>query len=70
MAPNPTSLEDCTIIDVVEYDDASDGQVPMFVKHTEAILDEIDRMVCVYSNPLIFFVEMDWRYIFGQAASL
>ncbi|XP_075673221.1 G2/mitotic-specific cyclin-2-like isoform X1 [Castanea sativa] len=44
LAPNPTSLEDCTIIDVVEYDDASDGQVPMFVKHTEAMLDEIDRM--------------------------
>ncbi|KAK9987557.1 hypothetical protein SO802_027796 [Lithocarpus litseifolius] len=44
LAPNPTSLEDCTIIDVVECDDASDGQVPMFVKHTEAMLDEIDRM--------------------------
>ncbi|XP_030943898.1 G2/mitotic-specific cyclin-2-like [Quercus lobata] len=44
LAPNPTSLEDCTIIDVEEYDDASDGQVPMFVKHTEAMLDEIDRM--------------------------
>ncbi|KAL4616472.1 hypothetical protein ACB092_07G201600 [Castanea dentata] len=44
LAPNPTSLEDCTIIDVVEYDDASDGLVPMFVKHTEAMLDEIDRM--------------------------
>ena len=53
-----------------EYEDASDGLVPMFVKHTEAMLDEIDRMVCVYSTPHIFFVEMDCRYIFGQAASL
>lgn len=44
LAPNTSSLEDCTIIDVEEYEDASDGLVPMFVKHTEAMLDEIDRM--------------------------
>ncbi|KAE8008876.1 hypothetical protein FH972_005347 [Carpinus fangiana] len=45
LALNPNSLEDCIIIDVEEYDDdASDGGVPMFVKHTEAMLDEVDRM--------------------------
>ncbi|KAK4548690.1 hypothetical protein RGQ29_032783 [Quercus rubra] len=31
----------------ISYDDASDGQVPMFVKHTEAMLDEIDRMEAI-----------------------
>ncbi|XP_062176696.1 G2/mitotic-specific cyclin-2-like [Alnus glutinosa] len=44
LALNSSSLEDSTIIDVDEYDDASDDGVPMFVKHTEAILDEVDRM--------------------------
>ncbi len=57
MAPNTSSLEDCTIIDVEEYEDASDGLVPMFVKHTEAMLDEIDRMVCAYSNSHIFLLK-------------
>ncbi|KAG6712126.1 hypothetical protein I3842_05G089400 [Carya illinoinensis] len=37
-------LDDGTIIDVEECEDASDGGVPMFVKHTEDMLDEIDRM--------------------------
>ncbi|KAG6653643.1 hypothetical protein CIPAW_05G091400 [Carya illinoinensis] len=37
-------LDDSTIIDVEECEDASDGGVPMFVKHTEDMLDEIDRM--------------------------
>lgn len=46
LAPNPCSLDDSTIIDVEECEDASDGGVPMFVKHTEDMLDEIDRMVC------------------------
>ncbi|KAG6653636.1 hypothetical protein CIPAW_05G091400 [Carya illinoinensis] len=44
LAPNPCSLDDSTIIDVEECEDASDGGVPMFVKHTEDMLDEIDRM--------------------------
>ncbi|KAG6712135.1 hypothetical protein I3843_05G083000 [Carya illinoinensis] len=44
LAPNPCSLDDGTIIDVEECEDASDGGVPMFVKHTEDMLDEIDRM--------------------------
>ncbi|CAK7329092.1 unnamed protein product [Dovyalis caffra] len=37
----PSSYEDCSIIEVEEYDGAA---IPMFVKHTEAMLDEIDRM--------------------------
>ncbi|GAV60129.1 Cyclin_N domain-containing protein/Cyclin_C domain-containing protein [Cephalotus follicularis] len=36
--------EDCTGIDVEEYDDGGDVVVPMFVRHTEAMLDEIDKM--------------------------
>lgn len=33
--------KDCSVIELEEYDDAA---IPMFVKHTEAMLDEIDRM--------------------------
>ncbi|KAG5542562.1 hypothetical protein RHGRI_022181 [Rhododendron griersonianum] len=40
----PIESEDVTIIDVDEYKAASDSPVPMFVQHTEAMLDEIDRM--------------------------
>uniref|UniRef100_A0A5B7A233 Putative cyclin n=1 Tax=Davidia involucrata TaxID=16924 RepID=A0A5B7A233_DAVIN len=36
--PNPSESEDCTIIDVDDF------SVPMFVQHTEAMLEEIDRM--------------------------
>ncbi|GAB2289296.1 hypothetical protein Dimus_023600 [Dionaea muscipula] len=36
--------DDCIIIDVEDFKAASDP-VPMFVQHTEAMLDEIDRMV-------------------------
>ncbi|KAF8406702.1 hypothetical protein HHK36_008794 [Tetracentron sinense] len=43
-ALNPSGSEDCTIIDVEEYRVDTDIPVPMFVKHTEAMLDEIDRM--------------------------
>lgn len=35
--------DDCTIIDV-EDSEASSDPVPMFVQHTEAMLEEIDRM--------------------------
>ncbi|KAI8549050.1 hypothetical protein RHMOL_Rhmol07G0321200 [Rhododendron molle] len=40
----PIESEDVTIVDVDEYKAASDSPVPMFVQHTEAMLDEIDRM--------------------------
>ncbi|KAM1454022.1 hypothetical protein FF1_003607 [Malus domestica] len=42
---NSSDLVDCEIIDVENIEDeACDAHVPMFVKHTEAMLDEIDRM--------------------------
>ncbi|KAB1223284.1 Cyclin-B2-4 [Morella rubra] len=43
LVPKPSSLEGCTIKDV-EYEDTTDGGVPMFVQHTAAMLDEVDRM--------------------------
>lgn len=44
-AQNTTkSIEDCTIIDVDEFNrDTGEDLVPMFVQHTEAMLDEIDH---------------------------
>ncbi|KAF5186740.1 Cyclin, partial [Thalictrum thalictroides] len=36
--------EDCTIIDEDEYNMSNDSSVPMYVKHTEAMMDEIDLM--------------------------
>ncbi|KAJ4835846.1 Cyclin-B2-4 [Turnera subulata] len=46
LVPIRSEAEDCTIIDVDddEKDGASDFSEPMFVQHTEAMLDEIDRM--------------------------
>ncbi|KAL0322840.1 UNVERIFIED_CONTAM: Cyclin-B2-3 [Sesamum angustifolium] len=35
---------DCIIIDAEEYKPADDHDVPMFVQHTEAMMEEIDRM--------------------------
>ncbi|XP_059459811.1 G2/mitotic-specific cyclin-2-like isoform X2 [Corylus avellana] len=43
LVPNPSESEDyCTIIDVEDYKATSD--LPMFVQHTEAMLEEIYRM--------------------------
>ncbi|XVE56277.1 hypothetical protein DITRI_Ditri03aG0225700 [Diplodiscus trichospermus] len=36
--------EDCTIIDVDDLKASSDFDVPMFVQHTEAMMEEIERM--------------------------
>ena len=36
---------DIVIIDVEEEEEDGDFNEPMFVQHTEAMLDEIDRMV-------------------------
>ncbi|PRQ25167.1 putative cyclin [Rosa chinensis] len=41
---NPSGLVDCEIIDVEDSEDEDSDAVPMYVKHTEAMLDEIDRM--------------------------
>ncbi|CAK9180340.1 unnamed protein product [Ilex paraguariensis] len=42
--PYTSESEDCTIIDVEDDNVTIDFSVPMFVQHTEAMLDEIDRM--------------------------
>ncbi|XP_041021600.1 G2/mitotic-specific cyclin-2 isoform X1 [Juglans microcarpa x Juglans regia] len=42
LVPNPSESEDYSIIDVEDYKETDD--VPMFVQHTEAMLEEIDRM--------------------------
>ncbi|XP_059647388.1 G2/mitotic-specific cyclin-2-like [Cornus florida] len=45
-ASNSHGLEEyCTSIDVDGYEETSDVPVPMFVKHTEAMMNEIDQMV-------------------------
>nr|XP_004290056.2 PREDICTED: G2/mitotic-specific cyclin-2-like [Fragaria vesca subsp. vesca] len=41
---NPNGFVDCEIIDVEDSEDEDSDAVPMYVKHTEAMLDEIDRM--------------------------
>lgn len=55
MASNLSGHEDCKIEDVGEFRDVIDASTPMFVKHTEAILDEIDEIVCVSTNLNFFF---------------
>lgn len=42
--PNRNELEGPIIIDVEDYNATSDYVVPMSVKHTEAMMEEIDRM--------------------------
>ncbi|KHN33647.1 G2/mitotic-specific cyclin-1 [Glycine soja] len=45
LAPNPSCKLDCDIVDIDDDDgDGSDDAVPVFVKHTEAMLDEIDKI--------------------------
>ncbi|QCE16947.1 G2/mitotic-specific cyclin-2-like [Vigna unguiculata] len=44
LAPNPSYNLDCEIIAIDDDEDAGDNAVPDFVKHTEAMLDEIDRI--------------------------
>ncbi|KAI6688478.1 hypothetical protein NL676_025306 [Syzygium grande] len=41
---NPSKYEDCAILDADDDKMADDFPVPMFVQHTEAMLEEIDRM--------------------------
>ena len=52
MVPNPresSESEDSTFIDVEDHE----SPVPMFVQHTESILEEIDEMVVAF--PQIYF---------------
>lgn len=39
--------------DVEEIKDVIDASTPIFVKHTEAILEETDEIACVWTNPTI-----------------
>jgi len=51
LAPTPSYQLDCDIVDIDDDDgDGSDDAVPVFVKHTEAMLDEIDKIVSIYIN--------------------
>ncbi|XP_011034878.1 PREDICTED: G2/mitotic-specific cyclin-2-like isoform X5 [Populus euphratica] len=44
LEPISSEPEDCNIIDVEDYKSSNDFAVPMYVQHTEAMLEEIDRM--------------------------
>ncbi|XP_054786020.1 cyclin-B2-4-like isoform X2 [Prosopis cineraria] len=44
LAPNPSYQLDGDITDIEEYEGAGDNGVPVFVRHTEAMLDEIERL--------------------------
>lgn len=45
MVPISSELDDRIIKDVHDYKPTTESTVPMFVQHTEAMLEEIDRMV-------------------------
>ena len=45
MVPVRNESEDCIIIDAEDYKTTGNSSVPMFVQHTEAMMEEIDRMV-------------------------
>ena len=71
LAPNTSYHLDSEIIDIDDDDDdedASDNAVPVFVKHTEAMLDEIDRIVSIPTFHLIFCVF--WHSIIMSCAPL
>ncbi|KAM3322774.1 hypothetical protein P3S67_003925 [Capsicum chacoense] len=44
VAPIINETEDCIIIDAEDYKGTGYSDVPMFVQHTEAMMEEIDRM--------------------------
>lgn len=48
MAPSRNESEDCIVIDAEDYKATGYSSVPMFVQHTEAMMEEIDRMVNLY----------------------
>lgn len=64
--------EDCIIIDAEDYKTTSNSSVSMFVQHTEAKTEEIDRMVSWYDLCILIFnvrleIEMedaeDWSIV-------
>ncbi|KAF3617652.1 G2/mitotic-specific cyclin-2 [Capsicum annuum] len=44
VAPIRNETEDCIIIDAEDYKATGYSDVPMFMQHTEAMIEEIDRM--------------------------
>ncbi|PHT90524.1 hypothetical protein T459_05637 [Capsicum annuum] len=52
VTPIRNETEDCIIIDVEDYKATGYSDVPIFVQHTEAMMEEIDRMIasCVPPN--------------------
>uniref|UniRef100_A0A803NR40 B-like cyclin n=1 Tax=Cannabis sativa TaxID=3483 RepID=A0A803NR40_CANSA len=44
LAVKSSGIEDCQIVEVEDFEDNKDVPVPMFVKHTEALLDEFDQV--------------------------
>ncbi|XP_062086618.1 G2/mitotic-specific cyclin-2-like [Humulus lupulus] len=44
LAVKSSGVEDCQIVDVEDFEDNKDVSIPMFVKHTEALLDELDQV--------------------------
>ncbi|KAL5557728.1 hypothetical protein UlMin_033939 [Ulmus minor] len=44
LVPNPSVSGDCTFTDLEDYKSSREDPVPMFVQHTESILEEDDQM--------------------------
>ncbi|PHU26452.1 Cyclin-B2-4 [Capsicum chinense] len=44
VTPIRNETEDCIIINVEDYKATGYSDVPIFVQHTEAMMEEIDRM--------------------------
>ncbi|KDP36793.1 hypothetical protein JCGZ_08084 [Jatropha curcas] len=81
--PISSESEDCNIIDAEDYKASDDFSAPMFVQHTEAMLEEIDRMdevemedvdemvdidLCDKKNPLAVVEYIDDLYAFYKKA--
>jgi len=69
LVPSPSYYLDCEIANIDDDDeDTDDNAVPVFVKHTEAMLDEIDRIVSLSTFHLIVCVF--WHNIVMYCATL
>ncbi|XVF68064.1 hypothetical protein PTKIN_Ptkin10aG0173200 [Pterospermum kingtungense] len=58
----PASLDDIVIDDTEECEDDNDVHVPMFVKHTEAVLDEPDGMEFEMEDVEDSIIDIDSSY--------
>ena len=55
----PSELKDCVFVDAEDCKGTSDLPVPMSVQHTEAMLEEIDRMEEIEMEDLVKEPVMD-----------